>query len=245
MRRLQMNLRVVLAAAAIALLIATASFRPAQGQAVAGPLVTVDNTSANPVPIKGTATVTGSVAITGTPNVNVANTPAVNAQQSGPWSVGINGTPSVNVASMPAVTIGGTPNVNITGGTINASQAPVSNDEEVFEAALDPHGFRQYFFNTSGLATTTEVQFAVGLDTSTLIINTANDLDDVVLNYCKLCADGNTILGAISLGHISGGGSPIVLVFNQPIRFTEVLVHNPADFTKATFTMSFLGDNLH
>jgi hypothetical protein len=38
-------------------------------------------------------------------NVNVVNTPTVNAQQSGTWNVGINGTPNVNVANMPAVGI--------------------------------------------------------------------------------------------------------------------------------------------
>ncbi len=38
-------------------------------------------------------------------NVNVVNTPAVNAQQSGTWNVGINGTPNVNVSNMPAVRI--------------------------------------------------------------------------------------------------------------------------------------------
>ncbi len=242
MRRLQMNLRVVLATAGIALLIATASFRRAQGQAVAGPLVTVDNTSANPVPINGTATVTGSVAITGTPNVNVANTPMVNAQQSGAWNVGINGTPNVNVASLPAVTLSGTPNVNITGGTINASVVPVSNNEQVDEPALDPQNTQLYFFNTNGEATTTKPGSTVGIDTSMLIISTANDLI-IQLLYCKDA--GCTAVGLFPLGHVSGGGSSFVLVFKQPIRFTEVVVNNPANFTKATFNMSFVGDNLH
>jgi hypothetical protein len=36
-----------------------------------------------------------------TQNVNVVNSPAVNAQQSGTWNVGINGMPSVTVANFP------------------------------------------------------------------------------------------------------------------------------------------------
>jgi hypothetical protein len=36
-------------------------------------------------------------------NVNVINTPGVNAQQSGEWSVSLNGTPSVNIANTPIV----------------------------------------------------------------------------------------------------------------------------------------------
>ena len=48
-----------------------------------------------------------------TQNVNVVNTPGVNAQQSGTWNVGINGTPSVNVANLPTtqvVQVGNQPN---------------------------------------------------------------------------------------------------------------------------------------
>src|SRR5439155_26086314 len=75
--------------------------------------VKVVNTSSEPVPVQGTATVNGTVqaaqsggwnvGINGTPNVNVANTAAVNAQQSGTWEVGITGTPNINVANMPTV----------------------------------------------------------------------------------------------------------------------------------------------
>jgi hypothetical protein len=39
-----------------------------------------------------------------TQNVNVVNTPTVNAQQSGAWNVDIAGTPSVLVANFPATT---------------------------------------------------------------------------------------------------------------------------------------------
>ena len=55
--------------------------------------VKVINTPAEAVPVavQGTTTVAGSV--------NVANTPTVNAKQSGAWNVGITGTPTVEVGN--------------------------------------------------------------------------------------------------------------------------------------------------
>src|SRR5438034_7830962 len=38
-----------------------------------------------------------------TQNVNVVNTPTVNAQQTGTWNVGINGTPTVSVSPFETV----------------------------------------------------------------------------------------------------------------------------------------------
>jgi hypothetical protein len=67
---------------------------------------------------------TWNVGINGTPNVNVANNPAINilsmpgVTQSGAWSVGINNTPSVNVANAPSVNIATMPNVSIAGTPI-------------------------------------------------------------------------------------------------------------------------------
>src|SRR5215813_8954976 len=54
--------------------------------------VTVLNTTSNPVPtsVQGTTTISG--------NVNVSNTPTVNAQQNGLWSVGILGTPTFGLS---------------------------------------------------------------------------------------------------------------------------------------------------
>jgi hypothetical protein len=46
--------------------------------------------------------------VTGT----ITGSPTVNAQQSGAWDVGITGTPNVNVANTPNVGITGTPTVN-------------------------------------------------------------------------------------------------------------------------------------
>ena len=62
------------------------------------------------VPLSTPVNVTGGVSITGTANVNIANTPAVT----------ISGTPSVNVGNTPAVTVsGGTISANISAGTVD------------------------------------------------------------------------------------------------------------------------------
>ncbi len=81
--------------------------------------VSVTNTSANPVPVSGAVTVTGTsnvnvtntnipVTVTGTSNVNVTNasipvTGSVAASQSGSWNVGITGTPSVAISGPVSV----------------------------------------------------------------------------------------------------------------------------------------------
>jgi hypothetical protein len=73
--------------------------------------VTVDNTSANPVPvaIQGTAAVAGGVAIT--------NSPTVQAAQSGAWSVALSGTPNVSISNTPSVSIANVPTVSVAGTT--------------------------------------------------------------------------------------------------------------------------------
>jgi hypothetical protein len=52
-------------------------------------------TEAVPVATQGTVAIAGNVNVTNTPSVNVVGLPAVQSQQSGPWSVGINNTPTV------------------------------------------------------------------------------------------------------------------------------------------------------
>src|SRR5262245_31875248 len=64
----------------------------------AGINVNVVNPPTSPVPV------TGSIAVTGTSNVNVTNTSipvtgTVNSSQSGAWNVGITGTPTVKVSN--------------------------------------------------------------------------------------------------------------------------------------------------
>ena len=64
-----------------------------------GPTVTIDPTEL-PLPVSGSATVSGTVAAT----------------QSGPWNVGILGTPTFGLAPGSSVAISGTPTVNIASG---------------------------------------------------------------------------------------------------------------------------------
>lgn len=83
--------------------------------------VTVVNTDTNPVAIRAPAPlpVSGNVTITGTPSVNVANTPNVNVTnnpavvQSGSWNVGILGVPAVAQNGTWNVGLTGTPSVSL------------------------------------------------------------------------------------------------------------------------------------
>jgi hypothetical protein len=133
--------------------------------------VNVSNTATNPVPTKAQGTtqvsgavdvlsappVTGSVAVSNQPTVNLApgNTVAVsgtvNVASQPPvslapgTSVGIAGTPTVAVSSLPAVQIGGTPNVKVTGTTaVQLSAAEDANLSAISTATskmqFDPSG---------------------------------------------------------------------------------------------------------
>lgn len=59
-----------------------------------------------------------------TQNVNVTNTPLVNAAESGTWNVGITGTPNVNVNSLPAINFAPGASVNVA----NTAVAPLYFD---------------------------------------------------------------------------------------------------------------------
>jgi hypothetical protein len=98
-----MNVRVLSLAVAILVGSAFSGVRAAPPDVKPSPStpVQVMNTSANPVPVNG------SITVTGTSNVNVTNTTlpvtgSVNASQSGTWNVGIVGTPTVKVANDPS-----------------------------------------------------------------------------------------------------------------------------------------------
>jgi hypothetical protein len=68
---------------------------------------------------RGASEASSSAPTNQTQNVNVVNTPSVNALQSGPWNVGISGTPTVSVSNFPAtsnVSISGTPVVALDAG---------------------------------------------------------------------------------------------------------------------------------
>lgn len=98
----------------LATILTAASFGTARVKAAPAPPggtsnVNVVNTTSNPVPTaaQGTTTVSGTVAISGTPSVSVSGTPSVSV--SGTPSVSISGTPSVSVSGTPSVTVGNTP----------------------------------------------------------------------------------------------------------------------------------------
>jgi hypothetical protein len=195
---------------------------PAHASASGNPIVTVGNTSANPVPTvtQGTTAVSGNVSITGTPNVNVSNVPAVQAQQSGPWTVGINGTPTVNVASLPAVTLTGTPTVNIANGSIKATPAfhveSVSDNVPIQTA-------KTYTLNSPVNATA-------------IVGKAFGDLE-LFVNICTVEDCSSTT--PVSLSYPAGN---IILNFNQPIRTNSILVSNNSAQTSLAFSISVLGD---
>ena len=85
--------------------------RPAAASSSGNPTVTIANT---PLPVVGNvnATVSGPVAISGTPSVNAA--------QSGAWTVGISGTPTVNLGNA------GTLSVTASGDPSSSAFTPVS-----------------------------------------------------------------------------------------------------------------------
>jgi hypothetical protein len=65
----------------------------AAGQSDKNVLIVNTPTQAIPVAIQGTTNVTG--------NVNIENSPTVNAHQNGEWNVGFRGTPTVQVGNAP------------------------------------------------------------------------------------------------------------------------------------------------
>lgn len=201
--------------------------RPIQGQAT-GPTVTVVNTASNPVPINGTATVSGTVGITGVPSVNVSNTPTVNAAQGGDWTVGINGvpnvaiagTPTVNVASMPAVSLTGPLNATIAGGSVNVARPPITLIEHVNEPGLPAGNTQTYDVNPPMVV-------------SSLFLTTANDIEVWVHVQA-----GEALVHP--LGKFSSGSA--FYSFDQPIVIDQVQVKNPAILTSATFGIDLAGD---
>lgn len=82
---------------------------------------------------RGASGTSSSAPTSQTQNVNVVNTPTVNAQQSGAWNVGINGTPTVNLNSGTIVGISGTPVVGL-----DASNNTVKFDAVNNTVKIDP-----------------------------------------------------------------------------------------------------------
>jgi hypothetical protein len=139
---------------------------PKAVHAVVSTLVTVSNTTAQPVPTMAVDT----------RNVNVVNTPTVTAT--------ISGTPSVNVNSLPAVQLSGTPSVNIAsplsiGGNVNATVSnpagatgavPLVTDE-VNNPAYQPASIELYMTNGASTSATVPSTLPSGGAFRELVIN--------------------------------------------------------------------------
>jgi hypothetical protein len=118
--------------------------------------VLVVNTPSQPVPTaaQGTTAVTGNVGITGTPNVNVTNSPTVQAQQSGPWTVGISGTPTVNIGNSPTVQVASSASNPVFVRDVNNAVQPfhITLETAGVNTFLVPAGKRLVIEDVSGYA---------------------------------------------------------------------------------------------
>lgn len=192
---------------------------PLQASTTGVPLFTVANTAANPVPIAGsvTGTVTGSVSVSNTPNVNVANTPAVT----------LSGTPTVNVGSLPTVTLSGPQDVNIVGGTVNA-KPPLASRRCLFEGSLGPGDGQDFGDFTNG-----------PIKVSTIVVNSHNDIT-LFLSITSIPQEGNTTPKAM---HLSvPGGSVHIINFPTPIEAKGLAAQNGAPVAHAAFSVDVIGN---
>jgi hypothetical protein len=110
---------------------------PAHGHG--GPDVTIVNSSENPVPVSVSGSISGSVTIENTPDVNVVNTPNVSVTNTP--SVNVANTPNVHVSSLPSVTVGSLPAVSINPA---ANSVQVENVVFVREAKTPVQGSHGY-----------------------------------------------------------------------------------------------------
>ncbi len=229
MNGLRKNLRAGMALTIIALAICVTNFRPASGQAMGGPLVTVANTGANPVPVVGSTTVSGTVSVSNTPNVSVTNTPNVNISNTP--NVSITNTPNVMLAGTPTVNLGngsgGAPTVGLADGSTVSPIAILDNVPNVVEEpGLDPGATQDYHFPRT-------------VKTSTLIISTVNEVD-VLLSVNP----PSGVQYGVPLGRIHPAAGPLVINFVQPVPIEHMTVHNPGfpNVIHATFAISALGN---
>ena len=213
-------LRSLVAVSLIGLLLAIVmhTSKPLQASTSGAPLVTVVNTSANPVPVKGsvTGTITGSVSISNTPSINIANTP----------SVALSGTPTINVGTMPAVTLNGTSDVNIVGGTVNTKPSLASR-RALYVGSVN-HGEGQDFGD-----------FPNGpIKVSTIVVNSDNDITIFLLTVIQ--PEGNQPATGMTLS--VPGGSAKVVSFQVPVEVKGLAAHNGALLAQANFTVDVIGN---
>lgn len=132
-----------------------------------GPTVMIDPAEL-PLPVSGSATVSGTVAAT----------------QSGPWNVGITGTPAFALAPGSTVGISGTPTVNIASG-LNVGITGNSEATPLFVVSADPakSAFTLTTSNVSGAAS--------GIFTSSQIGTVPPGRRYVIEHYNVLCQVDN------------------------------------------------------
>jgi len=113
--------------------------------------MTVVNTDANPVPVRAPSPlpISGSVTISGIPNVNIDNTPGV--MQAGAWNVGIVGVPAVSQSGTWNVGIVGTPSFALVTPTTPIPVSLAASGRTVIQHSSDFVRFPPDTIATSGV----------------------------------------------------------------------------------------------
>jgi hypothetical protein len=182
--RLKKYLGIALAVFTVAAAGTLMNFTGTVVKAGSGPIVTIDPTQL-PLPVSGSATVSGTVAAT----------------QSGPWNVGITGTPIVGLAPGSAVAISGTPTVNIASGLNVGITGNSASNPLVVVSADNPA--------KSAFTITTPTQFSNGpsIFTSEQIAVVPPGQRYVIEHYNVVCEvdNGGTLADvAVLVGPVTG-----------------------------------------
>ena len=165
-----------------------------------------------------------------TQNVNVTNTPAVNAAESGAWNVGITGTPNVNVTNTPSVNaaesgtwnvgITGTPNVNIANTTpfpVTAADNPALQPytDSCFISTFSYDGFGYCSFDGG----TVPVGKRFVIETVSGEVSVAPGVKPLIqLQYCTAVKQAYFALPAALQANNIMGASGDVYVASQQVR---------------------------
>lgn len=152
----------------------------------------------------GRSITSGSVSITGTPNVTISGTPSVSI--SGTPSVNIANSPNVNIANTPSVSISGTPSVSISGtptisvgsGTINVSNMlnPFSNSS-LANMVSNTTTVVPAFFNASIILTppANKLMYVLGVFLTSATLTSGADIFSCTLQNLQ----GSTVGTSLSL----------------------------------------------
>lgn len=182
------------------------SSHPSHAGGPPGPDVRVVNTTANPVPVvqQGTTSISGNVSITGTPNVNVANSPTVQ----------VGNTPNVTVANSPTVQVGNDANHPVPVSVQDTAVSTPTNSVQVEFLAID-----------AGISKTQTLPTAI-----TVRLLTLGTTDDVAVTLMSpgetpfVRGDGVVILQPhfdVFFPRLSDGA---VVQFESPVPATQIRV---------------------